>query len=401
MNEIRYEYTAASPNGQPSSGFVEAMGEQDAYRRLAARGLTPLKLKECRVRAPLFSFNKIGSDDVAGFTRELGVLLEAKIPLARGLASIAEHNDKAAMRVLVRKIAVAVEAGMPLTQAFSEHPETFNEVYIETIRAAERSGNLSGVVTHLADLLERQAETRQMLRRALTYPIIVLAVIAMAISIIFLFVVPRFASTFESQNIKLPLVTVIVQSVAASFKGHWYAYLGTLVGAAMLLTTMWRSERGRPRLELILTRLPYVGKLVLSNTVSRFCGIMTIGLNSGLDVIESMEMSGRATGTHAFERQTRVMAERLRRGEQLGDVLTGSRYIPSFARRMIAAGKDAKELGRACEIVARHYERQSSHLMKNVNTVIEPLLTVALASIVLVIALSVFLPMWEMLKVRR
>ena len=243
-------------------------------------------------------------------------------------------------------------------------------------------------------------DRRKMLKRALTYPVIVMAVIAVAVTIIFVFVVPRFAATFESQGVKLPMVTRVVQAIAGSVRGYWYAYAAALAGAAVTLTAMWRSRRGRARLEGAMYRLPYIGRILLSDTTARFTSIMAIGLQSGLDVIESIEMSGRAAGVSAFRDQTRAMAERLRGGAQLADVLSSSPYVPSFARRMLTAGKDARELGRACEVVGRHYERESSHLMKNINTVIEPLLTVALAGIVLVVALSVFLPMWEMIKVR-
>lgn len=401
MSLIRYEYRAVDGVGECSVGTVEAASEHEAYRRLAARGLTPVHLSERRERAPLLSFNRLGSRDVSGFTRELGVLLEARIPLSRGLASIAEHDEKAAMRTLVRQIAVAVEAGMPLTEALAQHRDVFGDVYIETIRAAERSGNLAAVVQHLADLLERQAETRQMLKRALTYPVIVMAVIAAAVAIIFVFVVPRFAATFESQGVRLPMVTRVVQGIAASVRGYWYAYLGAAAATAVTLLLTWRSDAGRRRLESLLIRLPYIGRILLADTTARFSSIMAIGLSSGLDVIESIEMSGRASGGAGFRSQTHTMAERLRGGAQLAEVLSASPYLPSFARRMLTAGKDARELGKACEAVGRHYEREQMHLMKNISTMIEPLLTVALAGIVLVVALSVFLPMWEMIRIRR
>lgn len=400
MSAIRYEYSAVSGVGVCSAGVVEASNEQDAYRKVIARGLTPVRIREKRVQSPLFSFGKVGAGDIAGFTRELGVLLEAKIPVARGLASMAEHNEKPAMASIARQIAVAVEAGMPLTEAMSQHRAEFGEVYLETVRAAERSGNLAGVVTHLADLLERQTETRQMLRRALTYPVIVVLVIAVALTIIFAFVVPRFAATFAAQGVELPVVTRVVQAIAASVTGYWYIYAATLINSVIITTAIWRSEAGRRWMEGVLIRIPWVGNILLADSVSRFSSIMAIGLQSGLGVIECIEISGRAAGSRAFHAQTKAMADRLRGGAQLTDVLTGTRYIPSFARRMIAAGKDARELGKACEVVGRHYERSANHLMKNINTVIEPLLTVVLAAIVLVVALAVFLPMWTMIKVR-
>jgi MSHA biogenesis protein MshG len=239
-----------------------------------------------------------------------------------------------------------------------------------------------------------------MLRRALTYPVIVILVIAVAVTIIFVFVIPRFAVTFQAQGIKLPVITRLVQAIAASVTGYWYVYVATLLAGTVAGVVMWRSESGRPRVEQFLARVPYIGSILLADTISRFSSIMAIGLNSGLGVIECIELSGRATGTRAFQAQTKAMADQLRGGANLSSVMGTSVYIPSFARRMMSAGKDARELGNACQIIGRHYERLATHLMKNINTVIEPLLTVFLAGIVLVVALAVFLPMWAMIKVR-
>jgi type II secretory pathway component PulF len=401
MTLARFEYAAVNAVGVTASGVIESASTQDAYRTLAARGLTPLFVRESRVYQPLFSFGAINAEDITGFTRELSVLLDARIPLDRGLASIADHHEKPALRTVVRKIAQAVESGVALTEAMSRHPRLFSEVYVETIRAAEKTGNLDGIVAHLADLLERRDETRRMLKRALTYPAIVTTVIFAAIVVIFVFVIPRFAATFEAQGVTLPAITRVIQSIAASFTAFWYLYAAAFLTGSASLVLMWRSVSGRLRLEHVLYRTPYLGTMLVSDLISRFGGIMSIGLASGLDVIDSIAIAGRSTGSRLFAAHTSQMTEHLRGGASLPDVLDSASLIPSFARRMIVAGKDAKELSKACDAVGRHYERRATHLMRNINTVIEPILTVALAGIVLVVALSVFLPMWEMIRVKR
>jgi type II secretory pathway component PulF len=401
MSLARFEYAAVNTLGVTASGVIESATTQDAYRTLAARGLTPLYVRESRAHQPLFSFGTIRADDITGFTRELSVLLDARIPLDRGLASIANHHEKPALRTIVREIAQAVESGIALTEAMSRHPHLFSEVYVETIRAAERTGNLGGIVAHLADLLERRDETRRMLKRALTYPAIVTTIILAAIIVIFVFVIPRFSATFQAQGVTLPAVTRIVQSVASSFTTFWYLYAAAVLTGSVALALMWRTVSGRLRLEHVLYRTPYLGTMLVSDLISRFGGIMSIGLASGLDVIDSLAIAGRSTGSRLFSAHTTQMAERLRGGASLPGVLDNSTLIPSFARRMIVAGKDAKELSKACDAVGRHYERRATHLMRNINTIIEPILTVALAGIVLVVALSVFLPMWEMIRVKR
>jgi type II secretory pathway component PulF len=127
---------------------------------------------------------------------------------------------------------------------------------------------------------------------------------------------------------------------------------------------------------------------------------MGIGLSSGLDIIDSIEISGRATGRPLFAAECKVMSERLRGGERVENVIRSSKYLPNFAKRILGAGKDSQEMSKSCDIVAYHYEREASHLSKNINTIIEPLMTFALAGIVLVVALSVFLPMWQMARIR-
>jgi MSHA biogenesis protein MshG len=285
-----------------------------------------------------------------------------------------------------------------MTVALEKYRETFGDVYIETVRAAERSGSLVAVMAHLAELLERQMETQQQLKRAMTYPAIVLSVIFIAVTVIIVFVVPKFAAIFESQGAQLPITTRVVQAIGDSVRAYWYLYCGVLIGALVTLVAMWKSTGGRLMLETFMTKIPYVGRVIVSVTTGRFARVLCIGLQSGLDVIEALQMGGRATARPVFVNECEAMVERLRQGENLPDVLRATRYLPSFARRMIGAGKDASDLARSCDVVARHYDREASHLTKNVSTVIEPIMTVAMAGIVLLVALSVFLPMWGMVR---
>ncbi|HYF15505.1 MAG TPA: type II secretion system F family protein [Phycisphaerales bacterium] len=400
MSVRTYSYTALDAAGQKTSGTVRAIGEQEAFRKVNAAGLTPLKLDALQARAPLFTFGTITHSDIVSLTRELAVLVEARIPLDRGLASIAEHERKHQLADMIRDVATMIESGQSLTAALAKYRHVFGDAYIETMRAAEKSGSLVEVTTHVADMLERQQETRQLIRRAMAYPVVVCCMVLAAVTVIVGFVVPKFAATFSSQGAKLPLATRIVQSIGESGKNYWWAYAGGLAAIIVTLVLMWRNPAGRCRLELLLTRIPYVGKIVISVAAARFARVLGIGLASGLDVIEAIDVAGRSTARPVFVAECSEMVSRLRQGDRLTDVIQKSRYLPPFAKRMIGAGKDSRELARACDIVARHFDRQSSTLTKNINTIIEPLLTIALAGIVLLVALSVFLPMWQMSRLK-
>jgi type II secretory pathway component PulF len=393
-----FKYKAIDASGQTVRGTIRALDEQDAYRRMSATGLTPLTVKVVKDRGPAFSWQQVKTADIVALTRELSVLVEARVPLDRGLVSIAEGDGKAALNSMILDIAAMIEAGQPMTKALEKYRSTFGDVYIETVRAAEKSGSLVAVMAHLAELLERQLETQQQLKRAMAYPIIVLSVIFIAVTVIIVFVVPKFGAIFESQGAQLPITTRVVQAIGDSVRAYWYLYAGAIISTIVTLMVMWKNSQGRLILETFLTKVPYVSKVIIAVTTGRFARVLCIGLQSGLDVIEALQMGGRATGRPVFINDCASMVDRLRQGENLADVLKATRYLPSFARRMMGAGKDASDLARSCDVVARHYDREASHLTKNVNTVIEPIMTVAMAGIVLLVALSVFLPMWGMVR---
>lgn len=399
MSMHEYKYVAFDQAGTSRSGTIRAIGEQDAKKRLTADGLTPTRISRVVERGPAFSFQRTKLKDIAALTRELSVLVEARIPLGRGLLSIAEHESKPEMREMVLEIATMIESGSSVTTALEKYRHVFGDIYIETMRAAEKSGNLAQVTLHLADMLEKQMETSQQVRRALSYPVIVMAVVAIAVTVIIVFVVPRFAQTFAAHDIKMPLVTRIIQGLGVSVRHYWYAYLGVAGSAIVAAATAWRTTPGRHFFERLAYNAPYVGKILKAVTAGRFARVFSIGLGSGLGVIESLEMSGRSTGRPLFAIECETMADKLRQGGQLGDVIRASEQLPSFARRLIGAGKDSSEVSKACGIIARHYDAEASHLTKNINTIIEPMLTVALAGVVLLVALSVFLPMWQMVKI--
>lgn len=398
MSILTYKYKAVDSVGTERKGAIHASTEQDAFRKIRAAGLTPVKLTQVIERPPLFSFQNIKESDIADLTRELCVLVEAKIPLDRGLVSIAEHDGKPALTTMVRDIATQIESGSALTAAMGKYRQHFGEVYIETLRAAEKSGNLSGVMSHLATLMDRQIETKQQLKRAMTYPVIVMSVVFIAVSVIVVFVVPKFATIFADQGVKMPFMTRVIQSVGDSAKEHWYVYLFAMVAVIFGIITSWRSAAGRPIMERLLLKVPYIGRIVVSVTAGRFARVLSIGLTSGLDVIDSVEIGGKATGRPVFVAECASIAAHMRQGQPMAEAVRESIYLPSFAKRMLSAGKDSTELAKACDVIANHYDREASHLTKNVNTVIEPILTVVMAIIVLVVALSVFLPMWGMVK---
>ena len=321
MSATRFKYSAIDAIGKKRSGHISASTEQAAYREIASKGLTPTKIAPIGRSSGLISRDTIKPADVAAFTRELSVLVEAKIPLGRGLQSIAEHENRARHREMIRDLASMIEAGSRITDALTKYKDVFGEVYIETMRAAEKTGNLAEVTGHLADMLEKQIESGQQLKRALSYPIIVMVFVALALTVIVVFVVPRFGKIFEANGVELPLTTRAVQAIGDSIKAAWWGYAAALAGAIVGLVAIWKSPTGRDFFERLLLRVPHIGKIIVSTTAARFSRVLSICLGSGLDLMEAVEIGGRSTGRPIFVRECDAMADRLRTGDRLSDVI--------------------------------------------------------------------------------
>jgi len=395
-----FRYIAVERNGQQVRGTMSGLDEHEVFRHLTANGLRPISVKEISY---LFSFKlqsgRISRTQIAAMTRELSVLVDARIPIEQGLKVMADNERNPALAKLVCDIASRIESGVKVSDAIAEHVEVLGEVYVATMRAAEASGQLAEVTELLADMLESEVAMQQQLRRAAAYPVIVLSVVGIALAVILGFVVPSFAKTFESSGIELPLATRIVQAIGASFKSWWWLYLGTAAGTVVITLQLWHSPRGRLCLEGVLARTPYISKLMSAISTARMCRILSIASGAGLGLTEAIEVSASASGSARVKLESNESTSKLRGGASLGEVMSESETLPPFARRLLAASKDNAEVARSSRIIARHYDREAKHFSSSISTIIEPVMTILLAVIVLVVALSVFLPMWKLIGV--
>lgn len=398
MSTISFQYITVDRAGARHSGVLSAASRAEALRKLAATGATPLQIKPVRERRKftLLTRKAVAPRDIAQIIHQLSVLLQARIALPEGVRSIAEQETNPRLRAALLDIASRMQAGATFTAALAQHPALFSTVVVETVRAAEASGNIIKVLEHLADMLEQQQESRHQIKQALTYPVIVLVALSSACLFLIAVVVPKFAAMFEARGMDLPFLTRALQLFGVSLKAYWWAYLLAVGGAFFAWRRVRRSRDVGIALDRFLHRVPYLSRILTALAVSRFARVLGISLSSGLGLLESLDMSSRAAARPLLRADAASMIEQVRSGGRLGEILRVCPYIPSFARRMLAAGEESAELPRMCDIVARQYEREASRLIKNSATVIEPLLIAVLTTVVMIVALAIFLPMWDM-----
>lgn len=395
---LTFVYHARGAGGAIEKGLVTADSEATAYSNLKGRGLEPVQIKAKR-RAATKRAAPIDDADLTAFARELSISLEAGVPLAESLATIAETEENQDLSVAIQGVSHSIRSGVSLGQSLRTRSTEFGELFVEMMVAAEQTGDLPKVTSDLADLLERRSEIRKGIRRAMAYPSVVLVFIMLALSVITFFVIPRFAEIFESNGVTLPLLTKILRAVGVSVTSNWAAYgVGTAV-VSVFAVMFFRTDLGKGFLRGLLRRTPYFGLLTRYAAIARFCRVLSVAIGAGLDVIASIQIAAAACGEAQLQSELMDVCRRMRSGADLRVALREECTLPSFAMRLLCAGQDAREVGRSSKLLAKHFDRETDGMTKNISTVVEPLMTVGMAVIVLVVALSVFMPMWGMIKV--
>jgi type II secretory pathway component PulF len=393
---LSFQYKAMDGRGASRRGSIVAGTAQEAYRKIAAMGLTPLAIDQAR--PGLGQGGRMRSRDISHFTSQLATLMGARIPIGTGLLSIAEQERDPRLKALITDIAGRIESGEPMATALSAHERAFGTVYIETVRAAEKSGTVVKVLDHLAEMLEKEAETRRQVKGAFMYPMCVLCVLAAGVTFLIGFVIPKFSGMFASRGVDLPTITRVLMVLGDSVRGWWWAYLACGVSAVFGVRRAWATPGGRRVIDGMLHRIPVLRELLKGLALSRFSRVFGLTLASGLPLTECLQLAGRTGARPGLERDVGTLIDQVRRGGRLTDALPACPYLSPFARRMLSAGEESAELPKMCGVIALHYERETTHLSKNVAALIEPILIVLIAGVVLVVAVAIFLPMWDMVN---
>lgn len=397
MSLLSFQYKAIGSRGTPVKGVIQASNQEEAYRKIVAAGMKPLRITGKRAGGG--RQKRVTLKDIAHFTAQFAVLMEARLPIVDGLRSIVEQETNERFRRVIEDVARQIEAGNSVTDALSPHRELFGEVYVETIRAAEASGNIIAVLTQLSAMLERQYEIQKTIKGAMLYPLCVIAALILAVVFLLIFVIPRFAEMFASRGLDLPLPTQFVIACSDVIRMYWYIILALSVGGIFTLRRAWKTPSSRKKIDTWLHVVPFLRDMLRGAAISRFTNVLGISLRSGLSLIDALEMGGRASGRPLLQIEADKLRDQVNIGGRLSDVIVTCEYFPPFTRRMLAAGEEAAELPKMCEMVSRSYDRDIEHMAKNVTTVMEPIMIVGLAGIVLLIALAIFLPMWNMAAV--
>ncbi|MFQ6102858.1 MAG: type II secretion system F family protein [Candidatus Glassbacteria bacterium] len=398
-----FEYTARDMAGNKLTGKIESSSRSQALDELSRGELVPISVKRSR---PLADFLPVGrrrikKEEIIIFSRQLMTMLKAGIGLLSCLHSLRKQAENPDMKKTIDEIYTDVSEGSSLSEALSKHAGVFNDVYVSMIRVGEEGGVLDEVLNRLVILLEHEAETRAALKQAVRYPAMVIIGLAISFVVAVVFVLPKFSSLYSRYEADLPLPTRILLGFndAVNSYGLWIGISIVIVIFFILLAL--RTEAGKRKWDEYKLVLPVLGPLFVKIAVTRFARMFATLDKCGLPILRNLEIVAETVGNLVIAQEIMRQRESVRAGKSVAEPIKDSRYFPPLVSEMIMIGEASGSMEEALNAVSDHYDREISYAVKNMTTLIEPIITLIMGVFVLFMAVAVFLPMWKMSSVIR
>lgn len=402
----KFSYKARAPGGELTQGVLEAASAAAAAESIAAGGRIPLDIREAAggggggLTLPRLSFGpKVRTVDLLLFSRQMNALMKAGVPIMRALAGLQESSTNPAMKQVLQEVRESLDSGRELSVSLARHPKAFSPFYLSMIRVGELTGLLEEIFQRLYHHLDFEQFMRQQVKSALRYPIFVVSAMAVAIVVINLFVIPAFAKVFKGFGAELPLMTRILIGFSDFMVNWWWLLAAGAVGAAFAFRSWVGTEAGGFKWDTWKLRIPIAGKIILKATLARFARSLALALRSGVPVVQALGVTAQTVENRFVAHCAERMREGVERGESLLRTASGTGVFTPVVLQMVAVGEESGALDDMLQDVAEMYQKEVEYELKTLSQQIEPILIVFLGVLVLVLALGVFLPMWDLGKV--
>lgn len=402
-----YKYRGRDNGGQVVQGVIEAASESSAADSLLRRGVTPLAIniegtasKASPERKRLFE-PRISHVDLIIFTRQMYSLTKAGIPLLRAMEGLAENTSNKRFGAVLHDLVDQLERGRQLSSAMASHPRVFPRLLVAIVHVGENTGELEGAFLQLSDYLEKEQDTRKAIKAALRYPMFIMMALVAAVVVINIWVIPPFAQMFANFNVELPLPTRIILATSNFFVNWWPLMLGAVVVAIAGAVNYVKSPAGRLKWDRFKTRMPVVGDIIMRSLLARFARTFAVMLQAGVPLTQGLGLVAEAVDNAWMSGRINDMRRNIERGESLTRTARSSELFTPLVLQMISVGEETGRVDEMLFEVAGYYEREVDYDLKSLTARIEPIMLVFVAIIITIMALGVFLPMWEMMDAYR
>ncbi|MBF0218423.1 MAG: type II secretion system F family protein [Gammaproteobacteria bacterium] len=401
----RFSYRARNRSGEAINGEMEAKSIDAVASQLLQSGSTPIEIKPAEAAAtvnPLTAFldrlrqSPPTLDDLILFCRQMYTLSKAGVPLIRGLVGLAETTQNEYLVKVLRTIRRDLEAGRDLASCMAQHRNIFTNLMISMVQVGEHTGKLDESFLQLAEYLEQERQIKEQITSALRYPSFVIIAIAIAIGITNIFVIPAFAGVFNSMKMNLPWQTQALIASSDFFVAYWHYIVVVIVVAFFWVRYYINTEEGRYRWDGKKLTLPLVGSIILRATLSRFARSFAMASRAGVPLIHTLAVVSQAVDNSYVQAKVTSMRNGIERGDSVTRTATATGLFTPLVIQMLSVGEETGAVDDMLDEVANFYEREVNYEVKNLTSAIEPILIVSVGALVLILALGIFLPMWEM-----
>lgn len=399
-----FQYRGRNQRGEVVTGRVDAATPDAVATQLFNSGVVPVDIVTASAGAldlrvamrGWFGSDKVTLVDLILFSRQLYTLLKAGVPIMQALRGLRDSSQNPGFARIINDLVDSLDSGLELSAALKRHPKVFSSLYVSMVQVGEATGTLQEAFLQLAKYLELEKDTRDRIKTALRYPIIVVIAIAVALFVINLFVIPAFAKVFASFRADLPWATRILIATSEFTVAYWPMMLAALITSVFAVRIYVRTAEGRYRWDRFKLRLPVVGGVIYRATLGRFARSLAITIQAGVPLVQGMTVVSRAVDNDFISERILQMRDGVERGETIARTAAATGMFPPLVLQMIAVGEESGAVDTLMTDVADYYEREVDYDLKNLSTAIQPILIVGIGALVFILALGVFLPMWEL-----
>ena len=393
IKDFVFEWEGKDKNGKLVRGEMRAGGEAMVSASLRRQGILVSKVRKRRMRGG----SSIKPKDIAIFTRQIATMMRAGVPLLQSFDIVARGSTNARVTKLLTDIRTDIETGTSLSSAFRKHPMYFDALYCNLVEAGEAAGILETLLERLALYQEKTLEIKRKIKGALMYPVAVLVVAFIVVSVIMIFVIPAFKEVFSSFGADLPAPTLAVMAMSEFFVSYWWLIFGVLgFGTYFFLQSWKRSERMQMTMDRLLLKVPVFGQLIYKTAVARWTRTLATMFAAGVPLVEALDSVGGASGNAVFAEATQQIQRDVSTGTALTTAMQATGIFPVMVLQMSAIGEESGALDQMLGKAAEFYESEVDEAVKGLQSLLEPIIIVVLGTIIGGIVVSMYLPIFKL-----
>jgi MSHA biogenesis protein MshG len=399
-----FNFKGRSASGNAVNGKIEAMSSDAAAGQLLERGITPININELieggrnSIDLKKYLVNKPTLEELLFFSRQMYSLTKAGVPLVKSLNSLLETTKNPLMAQAMIDIVAGLDGGREFSAAMLEHPKVFNNLFVSMVHVGENTGQLEEAFMLIAQNIEREIDTRARIKSATRYPIFVISAMVVAMVIINIMVIPKFAATFKSFKAELPVFTKILVGTSDMAVNDWPYVLVIIVAAIFAMRSYLQTKNGRFAWDKGKLKLPIFGSIIHRALLTRFAYTFSMTLRAGVPISDALDIAAKSETNTYFSSHIKEMRTGIERGEPLIRVASASGLFTPVVLQMISVGEESGMVDAMLQEVGEFYEREVDYDLQRLSASLEPILLSVIGAMVLVLALGIFLPMWDLGK---